>query len=129
MSCLFTSRTCQNDVSIIWTPCPFFCLSCIGWRVGFLFISLKRGGLGRKIRWRHGKKVSVYERGRGRVILLGQCIQQWTKWNLWKTAFKKFEIIWSVESLSNVSFVFEHITYFDNAKPLHFISATEERDR
>ena len=26
---------------------------------------------------------------------LGQSIQEWTKWNLWKTAFKKFKVIWS----------------------------------
>ena len=26
---------------------------------------------------------------------LGQSIQEWTKWNLWNTAFKKFEVIWS----------------------------------
>ena len=26
---------------------------------------------------------------------MGQSIQEWTKKNLWKTAFKKFEVIWS----------------------------------
>ena len=26
---------------------------------------------------------------------LGQGIQEWNKLNLWKTAFKKFEVIWS----------------------------------
>ena len=26
---------------------------------------------------------------------MGQSIQEWTKKNLWKTAFKKFERIWS----------------------------------
>ena len=26
---------------------------------------------------------------------LGQSIQEWAKWNLWKTAFKKFEMVWS----------------------------------
>ena len=26
---------------------------------------------------------------------MGQGIQEWTKQNLWKTAFKKFEAIWS----------------------------------
>ena len=26
---------------------------------------------------------------------MGQIIQAWTKWNLWKTAFIKFEVIWS----------------------------------
>ena len=26
---------------------------------------------------------------------MGQSIQEWTKKNLWKTAFKKFEKIWS----------------------------------
>ena len=26
---------------------------------------------------------------------MGQSIQEWTKYNLWKTAFKKFEVIWS----------------------------------
>ena len=25
-----------------------------------------------------------------------QCIQEWTKWNLWKIVFRKFEIMWSV---------------------------------
>ena len=24
-----------------------------------------------------------------------QSIQEWTKWNLWRTAFKKFEVMWS----------------------------------
>ena len=27
-------------------------------------------------------------------LQLGQSIQEWTKRNLWKTAFKKFEMIW-----------------------------------
>ena len=26
---------------------------------------------------------------------MGQSIQEWTKYNLWKTAFKKFEEVWS----------------------------------
>ena len=26
---------------------------------------------------------------------MGQSIQEWTKQNLWKTAFKKFEGVWS----------------------------------
>ena len=26
----------------------------------------------------------------------GQIINEWTKQNLWKTAFKKFEVMWSV---------------------------------
>ena len=26
---------------------------------------------------------------------MGQSVQEWTKENLWKTAFKKFEVIWS----------------------------------
>ena len=26
---------------------------------------------------------------------MGQSIQEWTRWNLWKTAFKKFEVMWS----------------------------------
>ena len=29
---------------------------------------------------------------------MGQGIQEWTKTNLWKTAFKKFEVIWSAEA-------------------------------
>ena len=28
---------------------------------------------------------------------MGQGIQEWTKQNLWKTAFKKFEVIWSAK--------------------------------
>ena len=28
------------------------------------------------------------------LINLGQDIQEWTKKNLWKTAFKKFKVIW-----------------------------------
>ena len=28
---------------------------------------------------------------------MGQSIQEWAKSNLWKTAFKKFEGIWSAE--------------------------------
>ena len=27
---------------------------------------------------------------------LGQSIQEWIKYNLWKTAFKNFEVTWSV---------------------------------
>ena len=27
---------------------------------------------------------------------MGQNIQEWIKWNLWKAAFKKFEVIWSL---------------------------------
>ena len=30
-----------------------------------------------------------------KLLQLGQSIQEWTKWDLWKTAFKKFEGIWS----------------------------------
>ena len=26
---------------------------------------------------------------------VGQSIQEWTKYNLWKTAYKKFEGVWS----------------------------------
>ena len=29
---------------------------------------------------------------------IGQSIQEWTKQHLWKTAFKKFEVIWSASS-------------------------------
>ena len=29
---------------------------------------------------------------------LRQSIQEWTKWNMWKAAFKKFEVIWSAHS-------------------------------
>ena len=29
---------------------------------------------------------------------MGQSIQEWNKSNLWKTAFKKFEAIWSAEA-------------------------------
>ena len=28
---------------------------------------------------------------------MAQSIQEWTKWNLWKTAFKKFEVTWSAK--------------------------------
>ena len=27
-----------------------------------------------------------------------QSIQEWTKWNLWKTAFKTFKVIWSAQA-------------------------------
>ena len=38
-----------------------------------------------KLRWfSHSKKIH-----------LGQGIQEWTKKNLWKTASKKLEVIWS----------------------------------
>ena len=30
-----------------------------------------------------------------RMLQMGQSIQEWTKQNLWKTAFKMFEGIWS----------------------------------
>ena len=26
---------------------------------------------------------------------MGQIIQKWTKWNLWKAALKKFKVIWT----------------------------------
>ena len=29
---------------------------------------------------------------------MGQGIQEWTKQNLWKTAFEKFEVMWSAEA-------------------------------
>ena len=29
------------------------------------------------------------------LLQMGQGIQEWTKQNLWKTFFKKFEVIWS----------------------------------
>ena len=29
---------------------------------------------------------------------MGQGIQEWTKSNLWKTAFKKIEAIWSAQA-------------------------------
>ena len=29
---------------------------------------------------------------------MGQSIQEWTKYNLRKTAFKKFEVIWSASA-------------------------------
>ena len=29
---------------------------------------------------------------------MGQSIQEWTKQYLWKTAFKKFEAIWSAQA-------------------------------
>ena len=29
---------------------------------------------------------------------MGQSIQEWNKSNLWKTAFKKFEVIWSASA-------------------------------
>ena len=31
-------------------------------------------------------------------VYLRQCIQEWTKQNLWKTAFKKSEGVWSAVS-------------------------------
>ena len=43
---------------------------------------------------------------------------KWTKLNLWKTAFKKFEVIWSAslqifQRLSSTNFVpFKHLTIF-----------------
>ena len=36
---------------------------------------------------------------------MGQSIQEWTKYNLWKTAFKKFEGIWS--AVRNVLGIFQ----------------------
>ena len=33
---------------------------------------------------------------------MGQGIQEWTKSNFWKPAFKKFEVIWSVVCTSSV---------------------------
>ena len=33
--------------------------------------------------------------GRFYLIYMERSIQEWAKWNLWKIAFKKFEVIWS----------------------------------
>ena len=35
---------------------------------------------------------------------LGQGIQEWTKWNFWKTAFKKFEVIFFKGCLPQILF-------------------------
>ena len=44
---------------------------------------------------------------------MGQGIQGWTKYNLWKTAFKKFEVIWSAETYGDmVSFLVFLDVYF-----------------
>ena len=29
---------------------------------------------------------------------MDQGIQEWSRYNVWKTAFKKFEVIWSAEA-------------------------------
>ena len=34
---------------------------------------------------------------------MGQSIQEWTKQNLWKKAFKKFEVIWSTDKTASQS--------------------------
>ena len=31
-------------------------------------------------------------------VWMGQSIQEWTEKNLWKTVFKKFEVIWSASA-------------------------------
>ena len=36
---------------------------------------------------------------------MGQTIQEWTKWNLQKAAFKKFEVIWSAKADEKVCFI------------------------
>ena len=38
---------------------------------------------------------------------MGQSIQEWTKGNLLKTAFKKFEVIWSAEA-----YIFNHLAAY-----------------
>ena len=45
---------------------------------------------------------------------LGQGIQEWTRWSLWKTAFKSFEVIWSAKHTSNLKVVF-HKFYLDHS--------------
>ena len=39
------------------------------------------------------------------TIQMGQSIQEWTKWNLWKTGFKKFEGVWSALNTQACSFI------------------------
>ena len=34
---------------------------------------------------------------------MGQCIQEWTKQNVWKKAFKKIEVIWSADKTASQS--------------------------
>ena len=42
---------------------------------------------------------------------MGQCIQEWAKWNLWKTAFKKFYFVHScIKPLKN--FTWSTLEYF-----------------
>ena len=34
---------------------------------------------------------------------MGQCIQEWTKQNVWEKAFKKIEVIWSADKTASQS--------------------------
>ena len=44
---------------------------------------------------------------------LGQSISEWTKWNLWKTAFKKFEMTRQIfPRLSSTNFTWSILEYF-----------------
>ena len=54
-------------------------------------------------------------------LYIGQSIQEWTKWNLWKTAFKKYKRIWSAkqtislqifQKLSSTNFTWSILEYF-----------------
>ena len=49
-------------------------------------------------------------------IDMGQSIQEWTKWNLWKTAFKKFEVIWSASDMVCLNRPY-HFKFFKGCLP------------
>ena len=62
-----------------------------------------------KVRWLNLRQKRIYLRdlwinlmqvtGRKEIAInMGQSIQEWTKSNLWKTAFRKFEGVWSVST-------------------------------
>ena len=51
---------------------------------------------------------SVKHKSLWNVKQMGQGIQEWTKKNLWKTAFKKFEVIWSAFNSNFLKVVFHN---------------------
>ena len=64
---------------------------------------------------------------------MGQCIQEWTKWKLWKTAFKKIEVKWSAYAnhltlnflkASSANFTWSILEHFVPNTPLHRTSYT-----
>ena len=53
---------------------------------------------------------------------LGQNIQEWTKQNLWKTAFKIFEVIWSAKGSLLQRLSSKNVSSSERVKPWFFVT-------